>query len=81
MNLLGPTPAVRVDWTFKQWSQHARYADEVGLTSNSKHYYLEAGVSHKERHKPFEKWSFVSRDIPSFSSPEPTFFGFNPTFL
>ena len=78
MNLLGPTPAVRVDWTFKQWSQHARYADEVGLSSNSKHYYLEAGVSHKERQKPFEKWSFVSRDLPSFSSPEPTFFGFNP---
>jgi hypothetical protein len=77
-DLLGPTPSVDIDWTFAKWAKHARYADEVGLSSNAKHYYLETGVSKKERHKPTEEWTFVSKDLPSFSSPEPTFFGFNP---
>ncbi|KAL7478642.1 hypothetical protein ACHAW6_004396 [Cyclotella cf. meneghiniana] len=76
--LLGPTPSVDIDWTFDKWARHAVYADETGLSSNSKHYYLEAGVSPKERHKTSDKWTFVSKDLPSFSSPEPTFFGFNP---
>ncbi|KAL7511406.1 hypothetical protein ACHAXN_008604 [Cyclotella atomus] len=76
--LLGPTPSIDVDWTFDKWARHAVYADEVGLSSNAKHYYLETGVGKNERYKPMEHWTFVSRDLPSFSSPEPTFFGFNP---
>ena len=78
-DLLGSTPSVDIDWTFDEWAHHARYADEVGLSSNSKHYYLETGVSPKERHKLMDEWSFVSKDLPSFSNPEPTFFGFNPS--
>ena len=77
-DLLGPTPSVDVDWTFDRWARHAVYADEVGLSSNARHYYLETGVSRNERHKSSDKWTFVSKDLPSFSSPEPTFFGFNP---
>ena len=76
--LLGPPPTTDLEWSFKKWARHAVYADEVGLPVNEKHYYLESGVSRDERLRKKKHWTFVSRDLPSFSSPDPTFFGFNP---
>ena len=78
VDLLGPTPSVDIPWTFDKWARHAVYADEVGLNSNEKHYYYQSGVPREERLQKRMHWTFVSRDLPSFSSPEPTFFGFNP---
>ena len=39
---------------------------------------MEAGVAMEERYKPRRQWGMISRDLPSFSSRKPTFFGFNP---
>mmetsp|Transcript_6164 Transcript_6164/g.10334 ORF Transcript_6164/g.10334 Transcript_6164/m.10334 type:complete len:518 (-) Transcript_6164:196-1749(-) len=78
VDLLGPSPSLDIDWTYDKWAQHAVYADEVSLSPNEKHYYWQSGVSREERLKKRKHWTFVSRDLPSFSSPEPTFFGFNP---
>mmetsp|Transcript_56542 Transcript_56542/g.120088 ORF Transcript_56542/g.120088 Transcript_56542/m.120088 type:complete len:537 (-) Transcript_56542:2125-3735(-) len=78
VDLLGAPPSVDVDWTFDTWARHAVYADEVSLPKNEKHYYWQSGVDRDERLKKWRHWTFVSRDLPSFSDPEPTFFGFNP---
>jgi len=78
VDLLGPSPSVDLDWTFDKWAKHAVYADEVSLNSNEKHYYWQSGVPREERLQKRKHWTFVSRDLPSFSSPDPTFFGFNP---
>jgi len=66
------------DWTYSHWAKHARYADKVGLDPTEQHYYWQAGIPREERLQPEDTWTFVSRDLPSFSSPEPTFFGFMP---
>ena len=76
--LLGAPPSLDLGWTYDKWARHAVYADEVGLPINKKHYYWQAGVPREERLQPKKDWTFVSRDLPSFSNPEPTFFGFNP---
>jgi hypothetical protein len=76
--MLGPPPSVDIKWTFDKWARHAVYADEVSLPSNEKHYYWQSGVPPEERRQKRRHWTFVSRDLPSFSSPKPTFFGFNP---
>jgi hypothetical protein len=78
-DLLGPPPSLDLSWTFDKWARHAVYADAVGLQVNKKHYYWQSGVPREERLQTKEEWTFVSRDLPSFSSPNPTFFGFNPT--
>ena len=78
VDLLGPPPSVDIDWTFDKWARHAVYADEVSLPANETHYYWQSGVPREERLEGKETWTFVSRDLPSFSNPEPTFFGFNP---
>ena len=75
---MGPPPTMDNDWTYAEWATHARYADRVGLGVTERHYYWQAGVPPEERHRPRREWTFVSRDLPSFSNPEPTFFGFNP---
>ena len=77
--LLGPSPSVDIhSWTYDKWAKHAVYADEVGLPISGKHYYWQSGVPRDERLQEKDSWTFVSRDLPSFSSPDPTFFGFNP---
>eukprot|EP00585_Thalassiosira_rotula_P002800 CAMPEP_0196148568 /NCGR_PEP_ID=MMETSP0910-20130528/27977_1 /TAXON_ID=49265 /ORGANISM="Thalassiosira rotula, Strain GSO102" /LENGTH=535 /DNA_ID=CAMNT_0041411297 /DNA_START=77 /DNA_END=1684 /DNA_ORIENTATION=- len=78
VELLGAPPSVDLEWTFDKWARHAVYADEVSLPKTEKHYYFQSGVNREERHKKWKHWTFVSRDLPSFSNPEPTFFGFNP---
>ena len=77
-DLLGSPPSVDLNWTYKKWAQHAVYADKVALPINKKHYYWQSGVPREERLHGQKHWTFVSRDLPSFSNPEPTFFGFNP---
>jgi len=76
--ILGSPPTRNNDFTFERFAKHARYADAVGLAPNEEHFYFQAGVDRRERLEPREKWGFISRDLPSFSSPNPTFFGFDP---
>jgi len=78
VEVMGPPPSLDNDLPFKTFAKHARYADNVGLDANEKHLYWQSGVPKQERHKKKSSWSFVSLDLPSFSDPEPTFFGFNP---
>lgn len=78
VDLLGPPPSVDLDWTYDKWARHAVYADEVSLPVTEKHYYWQSGVPKEERLQKRKHWTFVSRDLPSFSNPEPTFFGFKP---
>lgn len=76
---MGPPPTKDNDFTFAKWAKHARYADRVGLAPSETHYYWQAGVDKRERLMPKTLWSFISKDLPSFSSPKSTFFGFNPS--
>lgn len=78
VDVLGPPPSVDLGWSFHKWAKHAVYADEVSLPKDEKHYYWQSGVPRQERKKDPKLWSFVSKDLPSFSNPHPTFFGFNP---
>jgi hypothetical protein len=75
---MGIPPTRNNDFTFTQWAQHARYADAVGLEAEQPHFYFQAGVDRSERKLPRAKWTFISRDLPSFSSPTETFFVFHP---
>ena len=75
---MGPPPTKDNDFSFERWIKHSRYADYAGIHPNSSHYYWQSGVPREERSLPKSRWTFISRDLPSFSSPEPTFFGFNP---
>jgi hypothetical protein len=75
---MGIPPTRNNDWTFAKWAEHARYADAVGLDPNAPHFYMQAGVPREERLRPESKWTFISRDLPSWSSPTETFFVFEP---
>jgi len=75
---MGLPPVRNNDWTFAHWAEHARYADAVGLNASKPHFYWQSGVPREERHLPKSQWTFISRDLPSFSSPAETFFVFNP---
>lgn len=70
---LGIPPTRDNDWTFERWAKHAHYADLVGLDPNLPHYYWQSGVPKEERFKPKSKWTFVSRDLHSFSDTKPNF--------
>mmetsp|Transcript_2231 Transcript_2231/g.3125 ORF Transcript_2231/g.3125 Transcript_2231/m.3125 type:complete len:207 (-) Transcript_2231:173-793(-) len=50
----------------------------MSISSNTQHFYWQSGVSPHERLQSPSTWTFISKDLPSFSSPDPTFFGFNP---
>jgi hypothetical protein len=65
---LGIPPTRDNDWSFALWAKHSRYADRVGLDTNLPHYYWQSGVPRGERFQSESKWTFVSRDLPSFSS-------------
>lgn len=75
---MGPPPVRNNDWTFKEWATHARYADSVSLSEDRPHFYWQSGVDREERYLDKSSWTFVSRDLPSFSSPTETFFVFHP---
>lgn len=74
---MGPPPSRNSDWTYAKWAQHARYADAVSLSYDQPHFYFQSGVPREERLGPKEHWTFVSNDLPSFSSPTDTFFAFH----
>jgi hypothetical protein len=75
---MGIPPTRNNDWDFKTWSQHANYADAARLRSDQPHFYWQSGVDKEERYRDKSQWTFISRDLPSFSSPTETFFVFNP---
>jgi len=75
---MGSPPTKDNDWPFAKWAKHARYADQVGLNASEPHYYWQSGVPASERVQDRHKWSFVSRDLPSFSDPKPNLFSFSP---
>mmetsp|Transcript_13191 Transcript_13191/g.33219 ORF Transcript_13191/g.33219 Transcript_13191/m.33219 type:complete len:647 (+) Transcript_13191:92-2032(+) len=74
---LGIPPTRDNDWTYKRWAQHSLYADRVGLHPHQPHYYWQSGVPKEERFQKKSQWSFVSRDLPSFSSTEDNFILFH----
>jgi hypothetical protein len=75
---MGIPPTRNNDWTYEKWAQHARYADAVGLEPHQPHFYWQSGVDRGERELDYSEWTFISRDLPSFSSPTRTFFVFEP---
>lgn len=76
---MGLPPTRNNDYTFAQWAEHARYADAAQLSAQQPHYYWQAGVPPEEREVAKDQWSFVSLDLPSFSSPESTFISPEPS--
>jgi Cupin-like domain len=76
---MGLPPSRDNDWTFAEWAKHAHYADAVSLSSDQPHFYWQAGVQKEEREVGTEDSStFISRDLPLFSSPEATFISSSP---
>jgi hypothetical protein len=75
---MGIPPTRNNDLTYAKWAEHARYADASSLHANMPHLYYQAGVDKEERHMDPSQWTFISRDLPSFSSPSETFFVFEP---
>ena len=75
---MGPPPTRNNDYTFLTWASHARYADAIGLPFDKPHFYYQAGVPKEERLMDEHSWTFISRDLPSFSSSTETFFVFHP---
>lgn len=74
---MGLAPTRNNDWSYDTWAKHAVYADAVSLPADKPHFYWQSGVPPEERQKPKSKWCFISRDLPSFSSPEENFFVFH----
>ena len=73
-------PPTRInDWDYTRWAQHAQYAQATHLSPHKPHFYWQSGVHALERHRvhPSNR-SFIARDLPSFSSPNATFFVFRP---
>lgn len=75
---MGLPPTRNNDMAYVQFAQHARYADATRLASDAPHFYWQSGVDREERYQPETEWSFVSRDLPSWSATEPNFIMFNP---
>jgi len=76
---MGPPPYRNNDWTYRKWSKHAKFADATRLSFDKPHFYWQSGVPKEERFQPHDQWTFVSRDLPSFSTPKKeTFFQFKP---
>ena len=76
---LGVPPTRNNDYTFARWTAHARYADAMRLSARKPHFYWQAGVPSEERQTSEKDWSFVSKDLPSFSSLESTFISPEPS--
>lgn len=78
IHLLGLPPTRDNDWNYAMWAEHARYADATELSPDQPHFYWQAGVSAEERYSKSSAWTFITRDLPSFSSTEKNFFLFHP---
>jgi hypothetical protein len=68
---MGLPPTRNNDWTFQEWAQHANYANIANLSPQQPHFYWQAMVPKEERF--VDAQSFLSQDLPSFSSPNATF--------
>ena len=76
---MGSPPTLDINGhTYEQWAKHARYADSHGIPPNTRHIYWQSGIGKGIRFKPKQQLPFVARDLPSFSSVDPTFFSFKP---
>ena len=73
---LAPTRNIQ-DWNYTIWSNHAIYADAVRLTPDRPHFYWQSGVAPEERHESSKHWTFISRDLPIFSTATDNFFVFH----
>jgi len=74
----GLAPTRDNDFTFERWAKHSQYADRVGLNPDLPHFYWQSGVTKEERHQDYSQWTFVSRDLTSWSSTEEAFVTFHP---
>jgi Cupin-like domain len=73
-------PPTRInDWTYATFAEHVQYAEATELSPHRPHFYWQAGVHRLERHQvdPTNQ-SFISKDLPSLSSPHATLFNFHP---
>lgn len=77
-NTMGLPPTNNNDMTYYQWAQHATYADATRLASDRPHFTWTAGIPPAERTWSRDMWSFISRDLPSFSASDPNFILFHP---
>lgn len=75
---MGVPPVRNNDMEFSQWAMHARYADATRLATDQPHFYWQSGAPRDERYSPKNEWSFISRDLPSFSATEENFIMFHP---
>lgn len=75
---MGLPPTRNNDWGYAQWARHARYADAVALNASQPHFYWQAGVPPEERYEKESERTFISRDLPSFSSTTANFLQFQP---
>ena len=73
---LAPTRNIQ-DWNYTIWSQHAVYADAVRLTHDKPHFYWQSGVAPEERYQSSKHWTFITRDLPIFSTATDNFFVFH----
>jgi Cupin-like domain len=74
---MGLPPTRNNDWDFGTWAQHAAYADAVRLPADWPHFYWQSGVPPEERYQHERYHSFISRDLPLFSSRKDNFFVFH----
>jgi hypothetical protein len=75
---MGLAPTRTNDWNFQVWADHARYADATVLSPDRPHFYWQAGVGPNERFNEPKHWTFITKDLPSFSATEENFFLFRP---
>jgi hypothetical protein len=78
---MGLSPTRANDWSYAQWAQHARYADAARLEPDQPHFYYQVGIQRGDRHpgdKTASAGSFISQDLPSFSSLDANFLLFHP---
>ena len=78
VEMMGLAPTRNIpDWNYTVWSNHAIYADAVRLTHDKPHFYWQSGVSPEERFQSSKQWTFISRDLPIFSTTTDNFFVFH----
>mmetsp|Transcript_3447 Transcript_3447/g.9811 ORF Transcript_3447/g.9811 Transcript_3447/m.9811 type:complete len:677 (-) Transcript_3447:193-2223(-) len=74
---MGIPPTRTNDWDFATWLQHAKYAQDVGLSPNRPHFYWQAGVDRVERYE--REQTFITKDLAAtFASTKANFFLFEP---
>ena len=67
---MGLPPTKENDYTYEEFSNHANYADNVGLDHSQPHYYYQAksDTSVNSNSKSSSSSSFISKDLPCFDT-------------